>query len=182
MTKTANFLIVLSAAICFVSLTAMTAEAQKRRSTRSTNRAAAPKTSTAAASNTAAVKAGAEKVGNQVKNLTIFIYRLGRSVPLITSVDADAKAGKLSPAAVQQAETGKQGLVLTIRTFKNAMATLESDFRANPALKPYLLQLTGVAELAGDAEQQAASGQFEQAGRTLIEVIGQLTDVLRAMP
>jgi hypothetical protein len=59
---------------------------------------------------------------------------------------------------------------------------LEDEFRANAALRPFLMQLVGVAELGATAEEQATAEQYEQAGRTLLEVVGQLTDVLIEMP
>jgi hypothetical protein len=62
------------------------------------------------------------------------------------------------------------------------MANLEDEFRGNAVLKPYLAQLVGVSDYAATAEQQAVAGNFNQAGRTLLLVVNQLTDVLREMP
>jgi phage-related protein len=155
------------------------AQAQKRQPTRSSKKAATTKTKNVA--NTSAVKEAAQTISNQIKNLAQFIFVYGGSLTRIQVIDQSAKQGNISDSARKQSEGGKQGLILTVRTFKNAMLKLEDDFRSNPALRPYLLQLTGVGENAGTAEEQAASGQFEQSGRTLLEVLNQLTDTLQAM-
>ena len=186
MKKILNFKIVL-AVLLSVFLFDVSAEAQKRRTTPT------PKKRTTAARNTkpptptlgvrnAAILSATEKVGNQIKNLTQFIFLLGNSVAVIQSLEADIKAGKASQSARTQAEAGRKGFIAAITIFKNAMATLEDEFRANAALKPYLSQLVGVSDYASTAEQQAAAGQFNQAGRTLLLVVNQLTDVLREMP
>lgn len=166
------------AVLCVFVLT-FSAAAQKKRSTRSKKTVAAKPN---AAANAAAIAAGEQRVSDQIKTLSRFIYLLGSSTTLIKAVDEDAKKGKLSQSAIQQSEAGKKGLILTIVTFKNALLKLEDDFRANPALRPYLLQLTGVGELAETAEQQARANNFDQAGRTMLEVLNQLTDTLQAMP
>lgn len=162
------------------------AEAQKRRTTGATKKRTTAARNTASpatlAAKNAAILAATEKVSNQIKNLSRFVFLLGGSVSTIESLDAQIKAGNASQSARTQAEAGRKGFVSAITIFKNAMATLEDEFRANPSLKPYLLQLTGVSEYAATAESQAAAGQFNQAGRTLLLVVNQLTDVLREMP
>ncbi len=184
MRKFVTFKIVILAAFCVLSF-AETSYAQKRRAParRTATRTTAPRpTAATATANAATVKGGAQRISNQIKNLSQFLYLLGGSNQLIKAVDEDARQGKLSQSAQQQSEAGKKGLILTITTFKNAMLKLEEDFRANPALKTYLYQLAGVSELATTAEEQAAANQFDRAGRTLLEALGQLTDTLQAMP
>lgn len=169
--------VLLGTALLF--LFGISAEAQKRRPTRRSKNVVTTKVNNVA--NTSAVKEAAQIVSNQIKNLAQFIFVYGGSLTRIQMIDQDAKQGKLSDTARKQSEGGKQGLVLTVRTFKNAMLKLEDDFRNNPALRPYLLQLTGVGETATTADEQATAGQFEQSGRTLLEVLNQLTDTLQAM-
>ena len=170
---------ILTLAAVFVFIFCISADAQKRRTTGSKTSTA--KTSTTI-SNATAVKNGAQIISNQIKNLGQFIFVYGGSLSRIETIDKEIEQGKLSEDARKQSEIGKQGLVLTIRTFKNALLKLEDDFRAKPALRPYLLKLTGVGETAATAEEQATDGQFEPAGRTLLEVLNQLTDTLQAMP
>lgn len=175
-----NLRFVLLTAIVLV-LFSISAEAQKRRSPARIASKSAPATKANNAVNATAVKDEAQIVSNQIKNLAQFIFVYGSSLTRIQVIDENAKQGKLSESARKQSEGGKQGLILTIRTFKNAMLKLEDEFRQNPALRPYLLQLTGVGETTATADEQATKGQFEQAGRTLLEVLNQLTDTLQAM-
>ena len=147
----------------------------------STARRGATARTTASAGNAAVIKQNSEKVADKIKTLARFIYLYGGSVSQIQTIEADARSRKLSQDTQQKYEAGKKGLVLTIRNFKVAMSDLENDFRSAPALKPYLLKITGVADLAGVAEDQAAANQYDQSGRTLLDLMNQLTDVLLAM-
>jgi hypothetical protein len=179
-----NFKIVLLAILCLLIFD-VSAEAQKRRRTTAKRKPTAATRTAAApssAARSAAILAATEKVGNQIKNLSQFIFLLGNSTALISSVEADIKAGKASASARTQAEAGRKGFVSAITIFKNAMASLEDEFRASPALRLYLIHLVGVSDYAATAEQQAAAGQFDRAGRSLLLVVNQLTDVLREMP
>ena len=174
-----NFRYVLFVTALFLML-AIPGEAQRRSTTRG-NSKNAPASKTKSLTNAEAAKQAAQTVSNQIKNLAQFLYVYGGSLTRIQLIDQEAKQGRLSESARKQSEGGKQGLILTVRTFKNAMLKLEDDFRNTPALRPYLLQLTGVGETASTAEEQATAGQFEQSGRTLLEVLNQLTDTLQAM-
>lgn len=159
--------------------------AQKRRPIRGKARASKTTTRTplaSAAANAVAVKDGAQKVNDQIKALSRFLYLYGGSVQPLKTFDNDAKQNKLSAAAKREGEVGKKAILVTFATFRNSMLKLEEDFRASPALKSYLLQLVGVSEYATTAEQQAQANQFDQAGRTLLEALNQLSDTLQAMP
>jgi hypothetical protein len=186
MKKILNLKNVLAVLLC-VLLFEVSAEAQKRRTTptpkkRTTRARTVPATPVSLAARNAAILPATEKVGNQIKNLAQFILLMGNTVPVIQQLEASKSGGTASQSARAQAETGKKSLVSAITIFKNAMATLEDEFRASPILRPYLSQLVGVSEYAATAEQQAAAGQFNQAGRSLLLVVNQLTDVLREMP
>lgn len=185
MKKILNLKTVLAVLLCAFFFN-VSAEAQKRRTTpASKKRTTAAKTTTPTvnlAQRNAAILPATERVGNQIKNLAQFILLMGNTVPVIQQLEASNSGGTASQSARAQAETGRKSLVSAITIFKNAMATLEDEFRASPILRPYLSQLVGVSEYAATAEQQAAAGQFNQAGRSLLLVINQLTDVLREMP
>ncbi|MDX6613433.1 MAG: hypothetical protein QOD75_2619, partial [Blastocatellia bacterium] len=64
---------------------------------------------------------------------------------------------------------------------REGLDNLELHFRTTPGLESYYARLAGVAAGAAKAEDLAARNQFDQAGRTLLEVINQLTDVLLEM-
>jgi hypothetical protein len=157
----------------------LSTEAQKRRPRsggKSTARKVAPKF------DPIALKEGSQKVADEIKALSRFLYLLGGSLPAIQQFDADVKSGKISGAARTQAEAGRKGLIQTITIFKNELVGLEEKFRSNPVYKTYLPDIAGVGELAATAEQQAQSNQFDAAGRTLLQVLSQLTDTLQSMP
>lgn len=132
--------------------------------------------------NTLEIKAGAEKVSTQIKNLTKFIYLLGGIARNIEDIDKDSRSGKFSRTAVTQNETNKKNVISSIRNLRAGLAALEVEFRTKPALKPYLLQIQGVTDLTGQSEDLAVSGRFVESGKTLLIVVEKLSDTLMAMP
>ena len=148
----------------------------RRRSTSSTSKTT--KAADAEAASTSAAKTdGATRVANQIKNLTTFLYLLGGVAKGIEAVDAQAKTGQPSPTN----EKNKAQLKASFEDFRVGLDALEVHFRSTPALQPYYTKLVGSASGAANAEAQAAAGQFNNAGRTLIGVVGRLTDVLVVM-
>ncbi len=168
---------------CVLCLT-FVAAAQKRKPAPRKPAAKPPaKTVPAAANaNAAEIKAGEEKVGIQIKNVTRFIYLLGSIAQGIEDVENDIKARNASNATVELNTKNKQSVIATLRNLRAGLAALETDFRASPALRTYLLQLQGITDVSGAAEDQAASGQFVQSGKTLLQVVERLSDTLVAMP
>lgn len=124
---------------------------------------------------------GATRVADQIKFLTRFIYLLGGVTNGIAAVDEAARRNEASPAVVQQNQQSKAKVRSSIQGFRESLDKLEIDFRATPELQPFYIKLAGVAAGAATAEEQAAANQFDHAGRTLLEVINRLTDVLVVM-
>jgi hypothetical protein len=165
------------AGICIVICLATASVAQTRKRQTTKKPATTSKTSTdetAAAARTD----GANRVANQIKNLAKFLYLVGGVVKGIEAIDAQAKDGQTSPTN----EKNKAQLRASFTDFRVGLDSLEVYFRSTPELQPYYTKLVGSASGAATAEQQAASGQFNQASNTLLGVIGRLTDVLVAMP
>jgi hypothetical protein len=163
-----------------ILLLATTALGQtRRRTTRSSAPAKTTKAAEAEMAAAAAIKTeGATKVANQIKNLTTFLYLLGGVARSIETLEAAAKTGTPSPTIEKQKAQLKQSFT----DFRVGLDALEVQFRSTPALQPYYTKLVGSASGAADAEAQAAAGQFNTAGRTLIGVVGRLADCLVAMP
>lgn len=150
---------------------------------RTTKRSTAPKT-TAPPVDTAAIAArteAANKVANQIKNLSAFLYLLGGVAKGIEQIDISSKNDSSSTVA-QQNEQNKIKLRGTFTDFRVGLDALEVYFRATPGLQSYYLKLAGSAAGAADAEALANQGQFDRAGRTLLGVVNRLTDVLVIMP
>lgn len=125
--------------------------------------------------------AGATKVAEQIKNLTRFVYLLGGVAKGIEQVDEAAKKNEASPTAQQQNEQNKTTVKNSLRNVREGLDQLEIYFRATPGLLDGYLKLAGSASGAATAEDQAAAGHFDQAGRTMLGVVNRLTDVLLVM-
>ena len=109
------------------------------------------------------------------------MYVLGGVAKGIESVDEATKRNEASPAVVEKTQKDKATIKASIQTVREGLDQLEIDFRTTPALQPYYIKLAGVASGAVTAEQQAAANQIDRAGRTLLGVVNQLTDVLLEM-
>ena len=137
--------------------------------------------STAPARRTEVVRAGAVRVADQLKNLTRYLYLLGGVAKGIEAADAAAQRKEASPAVIEQTRQSKARVRTTLQDVRLGLDKLELDFRTNPELNRYYIRLAGVASGAARAEEQAAANQFDQAGRTLLDVVNRLTDVLLEM-
>jgi hypothetical protein len=176
-------LLFLVVGICLLSLT-LTASAQRKKTTTKKPANTTNKTSTNNANNAniLEIKSGAEKVSIQIKNVTKFIYVLGGVARGIEDADKEARDGKLSKTAIDKNNEFKQNVISSIRNLRAGLAALEVEFRTKPALKTYLLQIQGVTDLCGQAEDMAMSGKFTDSGKMLLLVIEKLSDTLAAMP
>jgi hypothetical protein len=162
--------------ICILLLATTTLAQTRRR----TARAATPKQTSAQASAEART-AGATKVAEQIKNLTRFVYLLGGVAKGIEQVDEAARKNEASPAALDQNNKNKATVKASLQNVREGLDQLEISFRSTPELEQYYLKLAGSAAGAATAEDQAAAGHFDQAGRTMLGVVNRLTDVLLAM-
>lgn len=150
--------------------------------TRSRSSRQKPSSSTAAAQKTSQARtAGATRVADQIKFLTRFIYLLGGVTSGIAAVDEAAKRNEATPALLQQNQQSKARVRTSIQGFRESLDKLEIDFRTTPELQPYYIKLAGVASGAATAEEQAAANQFDASGRSLLNVISRLADVLVIM-
>ena len=179
MKTTKKFPALLALAMCLAFL-AFSANAQKRKS--STSKRASKPAAEARTSAGGELKAAAAKVSTQLKNLTRFLYGFGNVAQVIEDLERDIKAGKASRNAPDLNQKNKRAVLTTIRDFRAGLAALEVEFRTKPALKNYLFQINGITDLSGNAEDQAASGQFIEAGKTLVLAVDKLVDTLAALP
>ena len=124
---------------------------------------------------------GATRVADQIKLLTRFIYLLGGVAKGLEGLDDAVRRNEASPAILEQAKQNKATVRASIRSVREGLDKLEIDFRMTPELQRYYIKLAGVASGAATAEEQAAANQFDKAGRTLLEVVNHLTDVLLEM-
>jgi hypothetical protein len=167
-------------AFAFLLALPLTALAQTRARTTAKKGTPATKTSAQQASSVAKT-AGATKVADQIKNLTRFLYLLGGVAKGIEQVDEAVRKSEASPTAVQQNSQNKTTVKTSLQNVREGLDQLEIYFRGTPELQVYYLKLAGSASGAATAEDQAAAGHFDQAGRTLLGVVNRLTDVLLVM-
>lgn len=163
---------------CLILLpAATTAQAQKRRPTSKKSRT----TTAGKAAALPEVRLGAERVAEQIKVLSKFLYLLGGVSKGIEAADAAAQRGEASQAVLDQTQRNKATVRSSIRNLREVLDQLEIDFRLKPELQPYYTKLAGVAQGAATAEDEAAANQFDKAGRTLLTVINRLADVVVEM-
>jgi hypothetical protein len=166
-----------TAFVCLLCLT-FSANAQKRKTPAKTTKPAVP----TAVLPSAEIRAGAEKVSIQIKNLSKFIYRLGDVARVIEDLDREIAAGKASRNAPALNAKNKEAVISTIRNLRAGFVALEIEFRTKPALRNYLFQIQGISDMSGTAEDQAVAGQMTASGKTLLLVIEKLSDTLAALP
>lgn len=106
---------------------------------------------------------------------------LGGVASGIAAVDEAVRRNEASPAIVQKNQQSKTTVKTSIQGFRESLDRLEIEFRTTPELQPYYIKLAGVASGAATAEELAAGNQFDRAGRTLLDVVGRLADVLVIM-
>ena len=99
----------------------------------------------------------------------------------IAATDEAVRRNEASPAVAQKNQQSKAQVRSTIQGVREALDKLEIDFRATPELQPFYIKLAGVAAGAATAEELAAENQFDRAGRTLLDVVNRLADVLVIM-
>lgn len=163
----------------FIFVIPSSALGQTRR--RSSSRPSTSSTKAAAERATQVRTQGATRVADQIKHLTTFTYLLGGINSGIAAADEEIRRNQASPATVESNKQSKARVRTSIQGFREVLDKLEIEFRATPELQPYYIKLAGVAAGAATAEEQAASNQFDAAGRSLLKVINRLTDVLLAM-
>ncbi len=149
-------------------------QTRKRTTTKSGRTSASPKAAEVQ-------REGAARVADQIKILTRFIYLLGGVAKGLEGVDDAARRNEAPTAVLEQAQRNKATVRNSIQSVREGLDKLEIDFRATPELQRYYIRLAGVAAGAATAEDQAAANQFDKAGRTLLEVVNHLTDVLLEM-
>ena len=164
--------------VCLLLLSTTALSQTRSRTTRRGTQSAKP---TAQQASAEAKTTGATKIADQIKTLTRFVYLLGGVAKGIEEVDAAARKNEASPAALQQNEQNKATVKNSLRNVREGLDQLEIYFRVTPGLLDYYLKLAGSASGAADAEDQAAAGHFDQAGRTMLGVVNRLTDVLLVM-
>lgn len=171
--KIAVFLFVFS----FILGLSLDTNAQRRRSKSTRTTATKPNVA-----ESAAVKKGATDVGIQLKNVSKFVFVLGGIASGIEAIDKDVREGRASREVAQKNNQFKDDVITSIRALRAGLIRLDVDFRANPALRKYAVNLQNVGPLSARAEDLALAGRFNDSGKELLLIVENLTDALVAMP
>ena len=164
-------------ALCLTAF-ALTATAQKKKTTTKKTTPTAPTVNV----NSAEIRAGADKISIQIKNVSKFVFLLGGIARTIEDLDKEAKTRKISQASVDANNKNKQAVIQGIQNIRAGLIALEEEFRTKPGLKLYAVRVDGISNLVAGAEGQAAGGQITESGKTLLMVIERLSDALAALP
>jgi hypothetical protein len=164
-----------AAALCLLLLLPAGGVAQTRtRRSSSVTQKRRSGSSAAAKPDSTQVNAARIKLADQIKTLSRFLYLYGR-------FSKDLELSGAQAGASDVAARTRASLLASLKNVREGLDQLESQFRFTPGLERPYAMLNGAARRAADAEASASAGRFDQAGRTLVEVVTQLTDVLVEM-
>lgn len=160
---------------CLITLTASNIFGQTRRRTttgrRSRSSAARNQTNGATSASVAA------RLAEQIKSIGKFLYLYGPLWKELAANEASLQGDRQSTAA-EAMERNRTRLRELFHNYRVQMDDLETTFSGSSELRPYYTKLLGVAASAGQAEESVASSRYDQAGRSLLDVMNRLTDVL----
>ncbi|HMF58276.1 MAG TPA: hypothetical protein VK619_18175 [Pyrinomonadaceae bacterium] len=159
---------------CLILCPALAA-AQTRNRTATGNPQRRTRNSTSATPNDD-VRAGAQRVAAQIKSLAQFLYLYG---PISRELASNEAAAQGNPS--QTVQQNKAKLQDAFKNYKTRMDELETMFSGSSDLRRFYPRLLGIADDAATAEEQVATGRYDQGGRYLLEVLSRLTDVLADM-
>jgi hypothetical protein len=158
---------------CLIVLTASGVYGQTRRRTTSGRRSRPASTRNQSAAVPAATVAA--RVAEQIKSIGRFLYLYGPISKELAATEASAQQSSTAPDMLQR---NKAKLREAFHNYRVQMDELETTFSSSSELRPFYTKLLGVAASAGQAEDAVAASRYDQAGRSLLDVMNRLTDVL----
>jgi hypothetical protein len=156
---------------------------RKTTSKRSSKSSAAAAAAAAAQKQAAAaeVQAARTLLAAQIKSLTQFLFLLGGISKGIDSVDEANRNHDASPQVVEQNERNRAKVRESIKNMHDALSKIELTFHNKPTLANYSYSVNGLGRIGEAAEKQAAANRFDEAGRSLVSAVNQLTDALTSL-
>ena len=165
---------------CLLLLPAAAFTQTRQRTTR--HRPATSTRTTTNAPSPTALNEARLRVADKIKVLTKFLYLYARTSKELEATEAQARQGGQVPASVQTTlDRNRAALRANLQNVRAGLDELELYFKTNAAAARYFQNLSGVAATAANAEDQIAAGQYDAAGRALLDVVNRLTDVLLEM-
>lgn len=161
---------------CLIALSASNALGQTRKRTTSGRRSRAA--STKNTNETASAGAVATRVAEQIKSIGRFLYLYGPISKDLAAYEAAAQNNQQAAGASDTMQRNKQKLREAFHNYRVQMDELETTFSSSSELRPFYTKLLGVAASAAQAEDAVAASRYDQAGRSLLDIMNRLTDVL----
>src|ERR1051325_3800022 len=158
-------------ALIFFSASGAHAQTRTRRSVSSAQKRRTPAASPADVARTNTVRL---QLANLSKDMTRFLYLYGR-------ISKDLELTSAQTGSADAATRAQTGLIENVRAMRDRLDQLEGQFRFTQGLEREYQSLQGVSARADQAAQLVSSGHYDQAGRTLLDIATQLTDVLLEM-
>ena len=160
-------------AACLVLIFSASAPAQTR------SRRSAPqkrRTAPAQSSHLDATRFNAQRLelAGLSKDLTRFLYIYGR-------LSKDLELTGAQSGSADAANQTRAGLVNSVNAMRDRLNQLEGHFRFAQGLEHQYQMLQGISGRADQAAQAVSANQYDRAGRTLLDIATQLTDVLLEM-
>jgi hypothetical protein len=174
-------------ALIVADATVAVAQTRRRAATRkgrpaSTRNQSAGGATTKTTNSTTTARTAGTRVAEQIKSLGKFLYLYGPiSKELATSEAAARSGGQSSSNATDAIVRNRAKLREVFQGYRTQMDELETLFSGSSELRVYYTRLLGVAASAAQAEERVASGRYDEAGRSLLDVMNRLTDVLLDM-
>lgn len=135
--------------------------AQKKPATQPRRRTTAP-----APTPTPNLKAAATQVADQLKIVTRFVYLYGKI------------ANGLEIAEEKTKREAAGAIVANIAGLKTGINKVAMELKADDRLQVHYLKLTTATDAISNAEQLAAAGRFDEAGKALVVAVEKLADWL----
>ena len=163
-----------AATACMLLIFSASAPAQTR--TRRTSAAQKRRTTSTQSSRLDATRFNAQRLelAGLSKDLTRFLYLYGR---LSKDLELTGAQGESADATSR----AKAGLVDNVHAMRDRLDQLEGHFRFAQGLERQYQLLQGVSARADEAAQSVSANQYDRAGRILLDIANQLTDVLLEM-
>lgn len=151
--------------------------AQKKPAPRTRRTPAAPAPAPEAVNFTEA----ANKVAEQLKLVSRFIYVYGKVANGLELAEEQAKRGETSPAITARNQQAKQSTVANIAALKAGIDKVALELKSNERLQVQYLKLTGASDAVSNAEQLATAGRFDDAGKSLVLAVERLAETIIAL-
>lgn len=155
-----------------------TVTAQRRKST-----AKRPAPKPAPTPTPAPLNLGAEaaQVAEQIKLITRFLYIYGKVTNGLEIAEEQNRRGELSQAAVAQNRQSKETVVSNLSGLRLGVSNLLTRFQNNSRLQVQYLKISNAVDAVTNAERLASNSRFDEAGKSLVQAIERLTDVLLSL-